>query len=137
MSGALPPAEARAATLRAEPVPVSGKADIANAGDWIVFRSDRYDAVSVSMKQALKVSPSIIKFDGGYPRQCHILSVVASFADKSSAERVRDSINGVAGEFGRRRRTIEDERSEKITAALAKANRQIERIVAKAKGENQ
>lgn len=39
VSGALPPTEARAATLRAEPVPVSGKADIANAWECFADRS--------------------------------------------------------------------------------------------------
>ncbi|GAO78680.1 hypothetical protein [Sphingopyxis sp. C-1] len=110
----------------------SSQSGIANAGDWIIFKGDRSDAVSVEMKQAIKVSPSIIKFEGGYPRQCHILSVVAAFTDKAAAERLRDSINGVAGEFRRLRRVIEDERSEKITKALEKAHRQIERIVAAA-----
>lgn len=129
---ALPTSSARAASPSDLSPFGSSQSGIANAGDWIVFKNDRYDPVSVEMKQAIKVSPSIIKFEGGYPRQCHILSVLASFADKPAAERVRDSINGVAGEFRRRRRVIEDERSEKITKALEKANRQIERIVAAA-----
>lgn len=102
------------------------------AGDWVLFHGSSYDKVSVELKQAAKITPSLVKFDGSWPRQCNRISVVAAFADKATAERVRDSINGVAGEFNRRRREAEDERTRRITEALAAANRQVERIVAKA-----
>jgi hypothetical protein len=102
------------------------------AGDWVLFRNSERDRVAVDMKQAAKVTPSLVKFDGGYPRQCHILSVVAWFADKQVAENVRDSIGGIAGEFNRRRRLAEDERSRRITQALVAANQQVARVIAAA-----
>lgn len=102
------------------------------AGEWVLFRDDRHDPISVSIKQAEKVTPSLVKFSGNWPRQCHILSVVASFPDKETAERVRDSIGGVAGEYIRRCRSAEDERAARVASALEKANRQVEAIVARA-----
>lgn len=101
------------------------------AGDWVLFRNDRsYDPVSVEMKQAEGVTPKLVKFAGTrHPRQCHRLSVVAAFAEKADAERARDGIAGIAGEFARRRRAAEDARSAAITAALAAANKQIARLL--------
>lgn len=106
------------------------------AGDWVLYRG-RYERVSVEMQQADKVTPKLVKFTGtGWPRQCAMVAVVASFADKETAARVRDAIAGVAGEFSRRRRAAEDERSKRITQALTAANAQVDRILAKAKGED-
>jgi hypothetical protein len=100
------------------------------AGEWVLFRNGSYERVAVEMKQAEKVTPSLVKFSGGYPRQCNILSVVASFTDRGVAEQARDAIGGIAGEFNRRRRAAEDERSRRITEALEAANRQVEAILA-------
>ncbi len=105
---------------------------VVNLGDWVLFRNSRYERVAVELRQAAKVTPALIKFEGTlHPRQCNRIAVVAAYPDKARAEQVRDAIGGVAGEFSRRRRVIEDERSEKITAALAKANRAVERIIAR------
>lgn len=106
--------------------------DNTQQGGWVVFRRSSYDPVSVDVRQVAKITPSLVKFEGGWPRQCNRLSVVAYFSDKATAERVKDSINGVAREFSRHRRAIEDERSRRITEALEAANRQVERIVADA-----
>jgi hypothetical protein len=103
-------------------------------GDWVLFNRDRsYDQISVEMKQAEGVTPKLIKFAGGYPRQINRLSVVAAFADKDTADRVRNSIAGVAGEFARRRRLAEDERSARVTAALEAASKQVSRLVTEAR----
>jgi len=85
------------------------------------------------MKQAEKVTPRLVKFVGAnYPRQCGILEVVGSFADKATAERVSDSIGGIAGEYERRRRAAQDELSARMTAAITAANQQIARLIAEA-----
>jgi len=101
-----------------------------SAGDWVLFRTEgSYDRVAVELKQAEAVTPKLVKFAGGFPRQCHRIGVVAAFADKAEAERARDGIAGIAGEFARRRRAAEDARSAAITAALTAANKQIERLL--------
>lgn len=101
------------------------------AGEWILFRSaSGYDRIAVEIKQAEKVTPKLVKFSGSWPRQCGRLDVVASFVDEETARRVRDSIGGVAGEFERRRRAAEDERSRRVTEALTAANQQVARIIA-------
>lgn len=103
-------------------------------GDWVLFNRDRsYDQISVEIKQAAGVTPKLVKFAGGYPRQVNRLSVVAAFADKDTADRVRNGIAGVAGEFSRRRRLAEDERSARVTAALEAATKQVARLVATAR----
>lgn len=124
----------RAGGLRPEPAAQSQpSALIPSAGDWVVFRNDRYDPVAVQMKQAAKVTPSMVKFVGAYhPRQCHVISVVAAFTDEADAAKARDAINGIAGEFYRRRRAAEDEKSRRIIAAIAAANQQIDQYLAQA-----
>lgn len=108
--------------------------ETAAVGGWVLFRRPgSYERVSVSIAQVEKVSPRIIKFTGThYPRQCGVLDVVACLPTKELAERVRDAIGGVSGEFEHRRRAAEDERSRRVTEALTAANRQIEKIVAAA-----
>lgn len=104
-----------------------------NVGDFVLFRSNgSYERVTVEVKQAAKVSPRLVKFVGtSYPRQCSILEVVASFPDEATALRVKDSIAGVAGEFSRRRRAAEAERTRRVTDALTAANRTVEEIIAR------
>ena len=100
------------------------------AGDWVLFHGSSYDPVAVILRQAEKKTPSLIKFKGGgFPRQCNVISVVGAFADKETAERIKNNIDGVAGEFYRRRRAAEDERSRRITEALTAANQQIQRLI--------
>lgn len=107
-----------------------------NAGDWVLFRlASSYHKVAVEMKQAERVTPRLVKFVGAhYPRQCGILEVVASFSDKATAERVRDAIGGIAGEYERRRRSAHDELSARLTAAITAANQQVRRAIASAAG---
>lgn len=103
------------------------------AGEYVLFRTgSEYSPVTVELKRAAKITPSLVKFDGGYPRQCNILSVVASFASEEVARNVRDAIGGVAGEYDRRRRVANEQRSAAMTAAITAANKQIAAIVAKA-----
>jgi hypothetical protein len=100
-------------------------------GDWVLFRTDSaYERVKVSIAQAAKVTPKLIRFEGAmYPRQCGRIAVVAAFPDEQSAREVRDAIGGVSGEFERRRRIAEDTRSQRITEALTAANKQIASII--------
>jgi len=98
--------------------------------DWVLFRSESsYDPVAVQMKRATQVTPKLVRFGANHPKQCHRLSVVAAFPKQADAERVRDAIAGVAGEYQRRRRAAEDARSAAITAALTAANKQIARLL--------
>jgi|GEM_PF-2757879 len=100
-------------------------------GEWVLYRLD--EKVVVRVAQVEKLTTSLVKFKSEFwPKQCYRLSVVASFAEKETAEWVRDSIAGVDGEFRRRKRAAEDERSRRITEALTAANRQVEALVATA-----
>jgi hypothetical protein len=79
------------------------------------------------------VTPKLVKFVGSqWPRQCSILDLVASFKDEGTARRTADSIGGVAGEFNRRRRAANEEKTRRVTEALTAANRSVERIIASA-----
>lgn len=101
-------------------------------GDWVLFRTDAsYERVKVEVKQASKVTPRLVKFEGDrHPRQCGRLGVVAAFTDETTAMQVRDAIAGISGEFERRRRAAEDERSQRITTALTAANKKIAELIA-------
>lgn len=103
-------------------------------GEWILYReSGGYHPIEVKVERAHKVTPHLIKFDRAFwPRQVNRLSVVASFADNETAQRARDAIAGVSGEFERRRRAAEDELSRRITEARAAAEKQVARIVEQA-----
>lgn len=107
---------------------------IPSEGDYVLFRkSSSYDPVRVDLKRCATVSPKLVKFVGMYhPRQCGILEVVASFADEETAKRVQQSIDGVSGEYQRRRRAAEDEKSARLTAAVTAANEQVRKIIAAA-----
>lgn len=109
---------------------------VPKVGEYVLYRSDRaYDPVKVEIKRAAKVTAAMVKFDGGYPRQCSLLSVVGSFASEDLAKAVRDRIGGAAGEYARRKRIADDQRSAAMTAAITAANRQVAAIVAKAASE--
>lgn len=107
---------------------------IVNPGDWVLFRDNSaYRPIEVRVHRAAKVSPKLIKFEGtNWPRQCNRLSVTAAFPDEQTARQVAQAIDGVSGTFQQKRRNIEDDRSRRITEALAVANRSVERIVASA-----
>lgn len=106
---------------------------VPNEGDWVLFRNESsYERVAVQCCQAERVTPKLVRFVGSrHPRQCSILSVVASYADKETAERMRDKIAGVAGEFSNRRRAAEEEKSRRVTAALEAAHQSIAKLLAR------
>lgn len=104
---------------------------LVSEGDWVLFNDSGFHPLRVDIKQAAKVTPKLVKLNGlGWPRQCHRLAVVAAVADEQTALRLRDSINGVAGEFQRRQRAAEEERSRRVSEARQAATKQIAKIVA-------
>jgi hypothetical protein len=106
---------------------------VPKAGEWVLFRDSDYAPFRVAIKQAAKVTPKLVRFEGTqYPRQCSLLNVTASFASEEVAKRVAEQIGGVGGKFEKRRRAAEDERSSRITAARAAAEAQVIKIVARA-----
>lgn len=102
------------------------------AGDWVLFRtSTSYERVRVEVRQVAKTTPKLVKLEGRHwPRQCNLLDVVGVVPDKPTALRLQDAIAGVSGEFERKRRAAEDERSRRITEALIAANKQVARLIA-------
>jgi len=102
-------------------------------GDWVLFRTDgSYDRVGVEMKRAEKVTPKLVKFSGGWPRQVSTSGVVAAFSDEKTAKNVRDAIGGVAGEFARRKRKAETDHAARMATVNAAAEKQIAAIIARA-----
>ncbi len=101
-------------------------------GGWVLFRTGSgYRPLEVEIRQAERVTPKLVRFVGDrWPRQCNRLAVVAAVDSEDAAKRIQDSIAGVSGEFERRRRAAEDERSRRITEARDAAEKQIARIVA-------
>jgi hypothetical protein len=100
-------------------------------GQFALVRSDRsYDPVSVDVREITKVTPRLYKFAGSfYPRQVSPLSIVGVIPTREQAERLRDAIAGVAGEYRRRRRSAEEERERRITEALVAANKQVQQLL--------
>jgi hypothetical protein len=112
--------------LMEEPKTVSVK-----PGDWVLFRGSGFERVTVDLAEVAKVGPSLVKFVGKYyPRQCHILSVVAAFPTRDQAVRVQNSIAGIGGEYARRRSATNEEHARRITEALTAANQQIRTLIA-------
>jgi len=107
-------------------------------GDWVLFRTDSlYDRISVEIKQADKTTPKLVKFMGSrWPRQCSRTGVVAAFADKEAAERTRDAISGVAGEYLRRRRLADEDHTQRIKAAITAAHKQVSAILSRLNAED-
>lgn len=102
------------------------------AGDWLVIRD-----WNIHVRQVGKVTPKLFKFGAGsnrYPTQISIDSdrILAALPDRITAERVRDSIGGIDGEFSRRRHAADQERNARVEAAKQARDKAIARLVASA-----
>ena len=101
------------------------EAPVPNAGDWIVC-----SGWGREVRQVEKVTPKLIKLAGrGYTRQIKRKQVIAVAGNKDLADQIKQAIDGIEGEFSRRRRAANDDFHACVRAAREAADQQIARYL--------
>jgi hypothetical protein len=93
------------------------------AGDWLVFQD-----FGAKVGQVAQVTPKLIKFtrDWRLPRQIRRDSTIyGAFADKDEADRLKQSIDGIMGEYARRASAANSDARARIAVAKEAADKQI------------
>lgn len=99
--------------------------DEPKVGDWLIYREYRIEA-----RQIDRITPQQYRFTGRWPRQLgkgdrRILGFVA---EKDVAERLKQSIDGIDGEYSRREREAKDEYRRRESAARDSRDATIARL---------
>lgn len=100
-------------------------------GEWIILRD-----WSLSVRQVDKITPKLLKLGAGtqrYPSQVFRgdRKIIAVAPDRQIAERIRDGIGGIDGEYNRRRAAADEERSKRVQAADVARQEAIAKLVAR------
>lgn len=99
-------------------------------GDWAIFRVSAYDHYRGEVAQITKVTPTLVKLERtSWPRQAKLLDLLGTAPTREQAERIRDGLAGIGGEFNRRRQAADEERSRRVTAAREAAAESVQRLI--------
>lgn len=105
------------------------------AGDWIVYNNVlSCNRFAFNRAQVEKVTPAQIRVASSSwgHRIVKRISVRACLPTQESADLLIQSLDGASGEFEKRRRAAEDEKSRRVTEAMAATAKVVDRLIAEA-----
>lgn len=112
------------ALMDAKPVP----------GQWVVFEDSGFIRFTFGRALVEKVTPKQVTVSRNtrWTKRLSLLWIRACVATEDEAKLLIQSLDGVAGEFRRRLRAAEDDRSKRVAEADDAARKQIARLIASA-----
>lgn len=103
---------------------------------WVVFDDAGLGGPRYVARQIDRVTPKLVKLNGAqWPRQKPKEEILCTLESEDAAQRLCQSLNGVAGDYAAAKQRLRAEHNERATALREKLDTKVAGFVAKARGE--
>lgn len=108
------------------------EAAVPKAGEFALY----IDYGSATVRQIEKVTPKLIKFGGrSWPRQIKRGALLYAGSDEAALKQLGQSIDGVRGEYNRRRAEANKEFNARVAVAREAMERSLARLISQARAQ--